>query len=106
MYRLSRSLVTRLRRAAFPAPRPQPPVLTADPWRRFERALIAPADPNHVTRRRELTEENLRLSITLVGQRGPAAFARALAACGGNVTQASVPVGIALDLARRAGHRP
>lgn len=105
MYRLSRSLATRLRRAAFPAPRPQPRVVPADPWIRFDRALTPPADPDHVTRQRELVEENLRLAITLVGQQGPAAIARVLVVCGSQVTAGSTPAGIVLQLAQRFGIR-
>ncbi len=105
MYRLSRSLATRLRRAAFPAPRPQPPVVPADPWIRLERALTAPADPDHVTRQRELVEENLRISVTLLGQQGATVLARVLAACAGDATGSSAPACIALELARRAGLR-
>lgn len=80
MTRFTRSLATRLRRLAAPqastrrslGPRPA----VAEAWERLERALSADALPAPATRRRELAHEQLRLTVTLVGQQGDGAVAR------------------------------
>lgn len=103
MIRFTRSLATRLRRAAFPAPRPQVATAPADAWGRFLAALIAADAPADVVRDRELAEENLRLAVTLLGQHGRRTLAYVLAACDGEVDTATQPVRIALDVAGRTG---
>lgn len=106
MLRFSRLLATRLRRAAFPAPLPPGGAAPLDAWGRFALALER-ADSNEASvRERELAEENLRLAITLIGQQGRTAFARVLAACNGEVGEATLPVRVALDVARGLGQRP
>ncbi len=70
MIRFTRSLATRLRRAAFPAPRPLVATAPTDAWGRFLAALAVADAPPHVVRERELAEENLRLAVTLLGQHG------------------------------------
>jgi len=55
---------------------------SAEAWARLERALSATAIPALATRRRELAHEQVRLTVTLVGQQGAAAVSR-IQACGG-----------------------
>jgi hypothetical protein len=106
MLRFSRLLATRLRRAAFPAPRPPVHATSLDRWARLASALEATDERATVVRERELAQENLRLAITLIGQQGRAAFARVLAACNGEVAEATLPVRVALEVARGLGHVP
>jgi hypothetical protein len=103
MIRFTRSLATRLRRAAFPAPRPQVAAAPTDAWGRFLAALVVAHAPAEVVRERELAEENLRLAVTLLGQHGRRALAHVLAACDGEVDTATLPVQIALEVAEVAG---
>jgi hypothetical protein len=106
MIRFSRSLATRLRRAAFPAPRPVAGTLPLDPWARLSAALALTGEPAASVRETELAQENLRLAVTLIGQQGRVAFARVLAACDGEVGEAALPVRVALAVARGLGHLP
>ncbi len=103
MIRFSRLLATRLRRAAFPAPRPLVATAPTDAWGRFQAALSVADAPTNVVRERELAEENLRLAVTLLGQQGIRALPHVLAACDGEVESATLPVRVALALAESVG---
>lgn len=103
MIRFSRSLATRLRRAAFPAPRPLVATAPADVWGRFQAALEAPEARADIVRERELAEENLRLAVTLLGQQGARAMSRMLAVCDGEVESAGPALRVALSLAEAVG---
>lgn len=110
MIRFSRMLATRLRRLAFPATRPlgaSRPLGAPgarDVWSRFQHALLTSDSSRDDVRRRELMEENLRLAITLLGQRRRVALARVLAACDGELRDAGLAIRIALALAGRQGN--
>lgn len=103
MLRFSRSLATRLRRAAFPAPRPLVATAPTDVWGRFQVALRVTDAPAAAIRERELAEENLRLAVTLLGQQGTRAYPHVLAACDGELESASPAVRVALALAHALG---
>ncbi|HEX4933056.1 MAG TPA: hypothetical protein VFV33_07760 [Gemmatimonadaceae bacterium] len=108
MLRLSRSLATRLRRLAAPRgglPRssaPRPP--SAEAWARLERALTATALPAPATRRRELAHEQVRLTVTLVGQQGTAAVSRIRATAHAGGLAGDEAREVALSVAAAMGH--
>lgn len=106
MLRLSRKFAAHLRRAVYAAARPTPPNAPAsaalDVWARFSRALGPNDTPEHSIRDRELAQEDLRLAVTLLGQRADAAVARVRASCDGDLSRASDAARIALALARTA----
>ena len=108
MFRFSRSLATRLRRIARPQAQHPRSLGTrpasAEAWARLERALTATALPAPATRRRELAHEQLRLTITLVGQQGPSAVRRIRASGADESTPVGEALGIALAVAAALGY--
>ncbi len=107
MIRFTRTLATRLRRLALP------PYLAlgartaaADAWTRLDRALAAPDGADRVTRHRELSQENVRLSVTLIGQQGRGALERIVTARDGTPGEPAGAIHIALAVAESLGHTP
>lgn len=105
MVRFTRLLATRLRRSAnHPTRALGARPASAEAWARLEYACTAPLLSAAATHQRELMQENVRLSITLIGQQGRGAVARILAACNGEIPEASAAVRVALAVAEALGH--
>lgn len=108
MLRFSRTLATRLRRLAHPTGLTSRSLGTrpasAEAWARLERALTATAIPAPASRRRELAHEQVRLTVTIVGQQGAEAVARIRAAGAEGGMAGREALRVALAVATALGH--
>ncbi len=92
MLRFTRILATRLHRCAAPARRALGVGQgRGDAWSRLELAVTALTPSAEALRRRELSQENVRLAVTLIGQQGARVIDRVMLACEGDLGLTPAP---------------
>ncbi len=72
-------------------------------WARLDVALTSYVPSHEERRMRELKEENIRLAVTLIGQRGSCVVRRVVLACEGDLSDARGVARLLLSLALKVG---
>ena len=104
MLRFTRILATRLHRCAAPARRAVGVGQErGDAWSRLDLAVTALTPSAEALRRRELSQENVRLAVTLIGQQGARVIDRVMLACEGDLGLDASAQRLLLTLARALG---
>ena len=103
MLRFTRILATRLHRSAAPARRALGVGQGRGDGSRLELAVTALTPSAEALRRRELSQENVRLAVTLIGQQGARVIDRVMLACEGDLGLDASAQRLLLTLARALG---